>query len=326
MVRRSRRVTFERSRGPRASTTTRLDGRPDGALVAYASELSGWYELHVVGADGADARQLTHEQADLSEHRWHPDGDRLVAVRGRGGRFDLVLVDASSGDVTELARGGTWGDPQERRRARSLATYEDQSTAPQLRLVHAGSDPEVVARPHSARSPRRAARRAGGSDVHVVRRPRDPCVPLPPQRRVCRRAGRRRSCTRTAARSRPTATSGTATRSTSSTRATPGSRRTTAARPGTAASSSGCCTARSASSTRRTASPRPTSCARSTGSTVSGSASSARAGARSSRCSPSPTTRSTGSAAPSASTATATCSRPGRRATAAASSSPSRTS
>jgi dipeptidyl aminopeptidase/acylaminoacyl peptidase len=120
---------------------------PEGSLVAYASELSGWYELHLVGADGARGRQLTHAESDFFQHRWHPDGDRLVAVRGRHGRYDLVLVDARSGEVTDLAQGGTWGEPQWTADGSIVATYEDQATAPELRLVRPGSSPEVVHAP-----------------------------------------------------------------------------------------------------------------------------------------------------------------------------------
>jgi dipeptidyl aminopeptidase/acylaminoacyl peptidase len=120
---------------------------PDGALVAYTSEASGWYELHLVGADGREARQLTHGEADFFEHRWHPNGDRLVAVRGRGGRFDLVEVGSGTGATTVLAPGGTWGDPHWTASGAIVATYEDQTTPPQLRLVQAGAEPETILAP-----------------------------------------------------------------------------------------------------------------------------------------------------------------------------------
>jgi dipeptidyl aminopeptidase/acylaminoacyl peptidase len=131
---------------------------PDGATIVFASERPGWYELYRVGLDGS-AQQLTHGQADFFEHRWHPDGDRLVAVRGRRGRYDLVLVDADSGAVTELSQGGTWGRPHWATDDTIVATYEDQLTAPQLRLVRPGSAPAelhaptplmILAAPHVA--------------------------------------------------------------------------------------------------------------------------------------------------------------------------------
>ena len=120
---------------------------PDGSLLAYASESSGWYELHVVGADGSDARRLTHDEADFFEQRWHPDGDRLVATRGRHGRYDLVLVDAASGDVTELAPGGAWAEPHWTVDGSILATFESQSTPPELRIVVPGSQPRTAHAP-----------------------------------------------------------------------------------------------------------------------------------------------------------------------------------
>jgi dipeptidyl aminopeptidase/acylaminoacyl peptidase len=120
---------------------------PDGSLLAYASESSGWYELHVVGADGSGARRLTHDEADFFEQRWHPDGDRLVATRGRHGRYDLVLVDVASGDVTELAPGGAWAEPHWTADGSILATFESQSTPPELRIVAPGSQPETVHAP-----------------------------------------------------------------------------------------------------------------------------------------------------------------------------------
>jgi len=108
---------------------------PDGQRIAYVSERSGWYELHLVAADGAWDRQLTSDAADFSELDWHPDGTRLAVCRGRRGRFDLALVDADSGAVEVVASGGCWGLPQWTAGGEMAAMYEDAQTAPQLRLV-----------------------------------------------------------------------------------------------------------------------------------------------------------------------------------------------
>jgi dipeptidyl aminopeptidase/acylaminoacyl peptidase len=120
---------------------------PDGSRIAYASERSGWYELHVVAADGTGDRQLTHDEGDLCEHDWHPDGSRLVACRGRRGRYDLVLVDAESGAVELVAPGGSWGAPQWTADGRIVATFEDARTPPQLRLVTPAGDVAVLHAP-----------------------------------------------------------------------------------------------------------------------------------------------------------------------------------
>ncbi|MGZ8688569.1 MAG: S9 family peptidase, partial [Gaiellaceae bacterium] len=120
---------------------------PDGATIAYASERSGWYELHLVGADGSDGRQLTRAEADLGEHSWHPDGSRLVAIRCRRNRFDLVTVDAASGALAVVAEGGSWGNPHWTADGAIVATYEDAGTAPQLRLVREGGAAETLHAP-----------------------------------------------------------------------------------------------------------------------------------------------------------------------------------
>jgi len=120
---------------------------PDGERVAFVSESSGWYELHLVGADGAGGRQLTSAEADFFEHRWHPEGTSLVAARGRHGRYDLVVVDAATGDVTDLAPGGAWGSPQWAADGAIVATYEDQATAPELRFVIPGTRTEALLAP-----------------------------------------------------------------------------------------------------------------------------------------------------------------------------------
>jgi len=120
---------------------------PDGATIAYASERSGWYELHLVGADGSGERQLSRAEADLSEPSWHPDGSRLVAIRCRRNRFDLVTVDAVSGELAVVAEGGTWGNPRWTHDGAIVATYEDAGTAPQLRLVREGGAAVTVHAP-----------------------------------------------------------------------------------------------------------------------------------------------------------------------------------
>jgi dipeptidyl aminopeptidase/acylaminoacyl peptidase len=125
---------------------------PDSETIAYASERSGFYELHLVGPDGD--RQLTHAGADHSEAEWHPDGSRILAVRGRRNRFDLVSVDPVTGDASVLAEGGTWGSPHWTAQGDVIATYEAHDTPPELRHATAGPRhapaPKAVARaPHA---------------------------------------------------------------------------------------------------------------------------------------------------------------------------------
>jgi len=120
---------------------------PDGATVAFTSERPGWWEVHLVEVGSGAERQLTQEKADFSELEWHPDGTRLVAVRGRRNRFDLVSVDVADGSVTVLADGGTWGAPHWTADGAVVATHMDAGTAPRLCLVRPGARAEELHAP-----------------------------------------------------------------------------------------------------------------------------------------------------------------------------------
>jgi dipeptidyl aminopeptidase/acylaminoacyl peptidase len=125
---------------------------PDGQTLAFTSERGGFYEVHLIGRDYED-RQLTHAGADHSELEWHPDGTSILAVRGRRNRFDLVTIDAGSGDATVLAEGGKWGSPHWTASGEVLATYEAHDTPPELRLggatLHAPAPLAVRRAPHA---------------------------------------------------------------------------------------------------------------------------------------------------------------------------------
>ena len=120
---------------------------PDGQTIAYGSETSGFYELHVVGRDGSNERQLTSAGADHGDQEWHPDGTRLVAVRGERNRFQLVSVDAADGSTEELARGGTWISPHWTAEGDIVAAYEDHATPQELRRIAPGAAARTIYAP-----------------------------------------------------------------------------------------------------------------------------------------------------------------------------------
>ena len=136
---------------------------PDGSTIVYRSEKSGFHELHAVRRDGSGERRLTDAGADHSQAEWHPDGTRLVCVRGRRNRFDLVVVSADDGSTEVLAEGGTWSYPHWTADGGVVAAYEDHATAPELRTVTPGGQP----RPIHAPGPRpiRSAPHAALEDV-----------------------------------------------------------------------------------------------------------------------------------------------------------------
>ena len=237
---------------------------PDGATLAYASERSGFYELHLAGAED---RPLTSAGADHLELGWHPDGTRLRRRRAGGAPLRPRVVDAATGEAEVVADGGTWGSPSWTPGGAIVATYEDHATPPELRLagggrtLHAPAPRAVAARP---------VRRARGGRVPLLRRPGDPGLPAP-ARDASAEHPVPASSIRTAAQPTPTSTTGTATRSTSSTRATRGWRSTSAARPARARLRAPQPRRLGRRRHARTASPRPTTCARSTGSTATAS-------------------------------------------------------
>ena len=108
---------------------------PDASSVAYVSERSGWYEIYVVDVASGDDRQLTSDGADFGQLEHHPDGQRIIATRTRRGHTDLVVVDATTGAVTTIARGGLWSFPHWMPDGSIVATYEDSATPPRVERI-----------------------------------------------------------------------------------------------------------------------------------------------------------------------------------------------
>jgi dipeptidyl aminopeptidase/acylaminoacyl peptidase len=108
---------------------------PDGTTLAYASERSGWYELHLVDVEGGTDRQLTHDRADFAKCAWSADGARLLTTRSRHATTDLVTVTVADGAVTVLAPGGLWATPVWRPDGTVVATFESHAVPPRIERV-----------------------------------------------------------------------------------------------------------------------------------------------------------------------------------------------
>jgi dipeptidyl aminopeptidase/acylaminoacyl peptidase len=120
---------------------------PDGTRILYVSERSSWQELHIVDRDGANDRQLTHDEANFARPAWRRDGSRIAAVRGRRGRFDLVLVDPKTGATERVAEGGTWDRPAWTAEDDLVAGYEDHATPTELRRLKPNERPRAIHAP-----------------------------------------------------------------------------------------------------------------------------------------------------------------------------------
>lgn len=101
-------VTVESGRVRRLTRGLRArdpDVSPDGRSVVFVRQMAEKSELALIGLDGSGPRDLTRSAPGVqwSNPRFAPGGDRIAASRLEpGGRLDLVLVDAASGEVTPL--------------------------------------------------------------------------------------------------------------------------------------------------------------------------------------------------------------------------------
>ena len=110
---------------------------PDGSVIAFLSERSGFTEAWLIRPDGAGLRQLTRAGMDVVELAWSPDGARLACTLNRGGAMDLALIDARSGEICDLRTGkGFYSQLNWSPRGDCLTVeYEDDLLPPDLYRV-----------------------------------------------------------------------------------------------------------------------------------------------------------------------------------------------
>jgi Tol biopolymer transport system component len=79
---------------------------PDGRRVAFSSNRTGRYQIHVMASDGSDVRQVTHSEADAIEEGWFPDGRRLAFTEERkralGRSYVLKEIGLDGGEAVAL--------------------------------------------------------------------------------------------------------------------------------------------------------------------------------------------------------------------------------
>jgi dipeptidyl aminopeptidase/acylaminoacyl peptidase len=131
---------------------------PDGRLLAYVSDETGWWQIYVYDLQTQARRQLTSELAEHAVPAWgqgmrtfafSPDGQRLVFIRSQEGRQTLWQVELASGEARQLVLDG-------------YTSLEQVAVAPdgeRLALIASGA----------AIPPRLIVRRSDGV-VQVVRR------------------------------------------------------------------------------------------------------------------------------------------------------------
>jgi dipeptidyl aminopeptidase/acylaminoacyl peptidase len=84
---------------------------PDGSVIAYVSDQTGWGHIYVQPADGGEARQLTGGEAEHGHAAWTQGqrsycfidkGSRIACVRSERGVHRLQVVDAAGAAVSDV--------------------------------------------------------------------------------------------------------------------------------------------------------------------------------------------------------------------------------
>ncbi len=86
------------------------DVSTDGTRVVFGSTRDSNFEIYVMNADGSDQRRLTGNPEWDSHPKSSPDGSLILVFRGGGGRGELWLIDATTGEERRLTESGGAGD------------------------------------------------------------------------------------------------------------------------------------------------------------------------------------------------------------------------
>jgi len=75
---------------------------PDGRRLALRRGESPCFDIHTVGVDGTDWRQLTDNPHFDRGAEWSPDGSRIVFASDRTGNYEIYTMDADGGNVRQI--------------------------------------------------------------------------------------------------------------------------------------------------------------------------------------------------------------------------------
>jgi Tol biopolymer transport system component len=79
---------------------------PDGQRIAFASDRSGSFEIHVCAADGSNPIQLTSMKSPATgTPRWSPDGKQIAFDSTLHGHSDIFVISADGGVPRRLTGG-----------------------------------------------------------------------------------------------------------------------------------------------------------------------------------------------------------------------------
>jgi Tol biopolymer transport system component len=78
---------------------------PDGTRILFDQGTDAGFDIHVMGADGSNVRQLTTTGVDY-DPAWAPDGTRIAFTRqGQGPQSDIYMMDVEGSHPQQLTSG-----------------------------------------------------------------------------------------------------------------------------------------------------------------------------------------------------------------------------
>ena len=75
---------------------------PDGQRLAFASNVSGRYQIGLYELASGQIEWLTQDEADMEQPAWSPDGKRIACVAGHGPLTGLLVADLERGSQTQF--------------------------------------------------------------------------------------------------------------------------------------------------------------------------------------------------------------------------------
>jgi dipeptidyl aminopeptidase/acylaminoacyl peptidase len=100
---------------------------PDGQWIAFLAQETERDEIYLVRPNGEGLHQLTNTGHDVAQFEWSPNSKQLAAILNRNGAFDLSLVEAENGSISDLRSGaGVHANPNWSPDS-SFLTYEYES-------------------------------------------------------------------------------------------------------------------------------------------------------------------------------------------------------